>query len=210
MTVSEDEIAAVEAAVMARLSAWEAPSEAGGAVGAGVAPEIRKGKLRKRRRRRERAVAPPDAAAAAVRNAAELAAEAERRAVERAVVRVWPAREEARARVREVVVAPRELRPVFGRRRAAESVKVEGGLDSREMVEAFRREVGVLGSTALGKKDRSNYETAELVRLGCKPPRNQKMPLGLLLAKRKKEKLQAEKDKQHKLETGMLVRSKRK
>lgn len=76
-------------------------------------------------------------------------------------------------------------------------------------VEEHRREIGRFGSKALDKKDRRAYEVEDLARLGCRPPKQQKMPIGILQQKRKKEKEQLALKKQADLESGMLVRSRR-
>lgn len=79
-----------------------------------------------------------------------------------------------------------------------------------QFVDDHRREIGRFGSKALLKKDRRAYEIEELTKLGCRPPKSQKMPIGLLQEKRKKEKEQLARKKQMDLESGMLIRSKRK
>lgn len=76
-------------------------------------------------------------------------------------------------------------------------------------VEEHRREIGRFGSKALDKKDRRAYETNDLIRLGCRPPKRQKMAIGILQQKRKKEKEDLKRKKQMDLESGMLVRSRR-
>lgn len=76
-------------------------------------------------------------------------------------------------------------------------------------VEEHRREIGRFGSKALDKNDRRAYEAEDLARLGCRPPKRQKMPIGILQQKRKKEKEQLARKKQTDLESGMLVRSRR-
>lgn len=82
-------------------------------------------------------------------------------------------------------------------------------LEATEYVDKYRREVGRFGSQALQKRDRKSFEAAERLRLGCRAPKNQKMPIATLIAKRKKQKSLAAKKKEMDLAAGMLVRSKR-
>lgn len=90
------------------------------------------------------------------------------------------------------------------------SRKSEGNeFDAIEYVESYRREVGRFGSQGLHKRDRKQYETAQLVSLGCRKPKNQKMPIGVLVKKREYQKTREERKKAMDLATGMLVRSKR-
>lgn len=78
-----------------------------------------------------------------------------------------------------------------------------------QFVERHRHEIGRFGSKALQKRDRRAYETQELIRLGCRPPKREKMPIALLQQKRRKEKEELARKKQEDLETGMLMRSRR-
>lgn len=82
-------------------------------------------------------------------------------------------------------------------------------LDAAEFVDSHRREIGRFGSQALHKYDRKSFEKAERIRLGCRQPKNQKVPIGLLITKRRKQNIKAAKKKEMDLATGMLVRSKR-
>ena len=85
----------------------------------------------------------------------------------------------------------------------------ESRVDPMRYVERHRSEVGDLGCSALGKKEKKKYELARLAKLGCKPPKNQRKPIGILVGIRKKEKERAKKQKERMLETGMLVRARR-
>lgn len=89
--------------------------------------------------------------------------------------------------------------------------RVETGneVDAMQFVDKHRREVGRFGSRALGKRDRKRYDTAELVKLGCRRPKNQKMPIGVLEETRKYIKMKEAQKKEMDLASGMLVRSKR-
>lgn len=84
-----------------------------------------------------------------------------------------------------------------------------GNVDAVQFVNTFRREVGQFGSKALDKKRKRAYQTDELVKLGCRPPKNKKMPIGVLQEERRKEKERAAEEKELQLASGMLVRSKR-
>ncbi|CAN8068017.1 unnamed protein product [Agarophyton chilense] len=96
------------------------------------------------------------------------------------------------------------------RKLASDSTPLDHTLvDAAHFVNAHRTEVGDFGSQALRRRDRKKYHTAKLVKLGCRPPKNQKMPIGLLQKRRKREKLNAQKQKKRDLATGMLLRIKR-
>lgn len=82
-------------------------------------------------------------------------------------------------------------------------------LDAMEFVDAHRREIGRFGSKALDKRNKRAYEIEDLVKLGCRHPIKQKMPIGLLQHKRKKEKDRLAHEKEMNLASGMLIRSKR-
>lgn len=82
--------------------------------------------------------------------------------------------------------------------------------DAAEIVEKYRREVGRFGSRALHKSDRKKYETSQLQKLGCRKPKNEKMPIGILTKKRKYQKIRERKKKEMDTATGMLVRAGRK
>lgn len=81
--------------------------------------------------------------------------------------------------------------------------------NARDFVETHRFEVGALGSSALAKKERKLYQNAQLLRLGCRRPKNLRMPIGMLNGMRKKQREDAKKEKQRLVEEGMLVSSKR-
>lgn len=82
-------------------------------------------------------------------------------------------------------------------------------VDVAQFVDDHRREIGRFGANALTKKVAQEYETAELVKLGCRPLKSPKMPIGLLQEKRKKEKERAAKQRELDFASGMLIRSKR-
>lgn len=82
--------------------------------------------------------------------------------------------------------------------------------DAFQFVEEFRREVGQFGAQGLAKKDKQSYEMAQLIKLGCRPPKNEKIPIGMLIEDRKRKKIAEAKKKEMDIATGMLVRSKRK
>lgn len=70
-----------------------------------------------------------------------------------------------------------------------------------QFVNDHRTQVGNLGASALDKKSAKEYEIEKLVKLGCKRPKNIKMPLQMLQNKRanerKKEEKQRELDRQN-------------
>lgn len=77
-------------------------------------------------------------------------------------------------------------------------------------VEKHRREVVELGATALAKKDRRAFEERQRREQGCRPLKQQKMPLPMLLGIRKKQRARETKAKELALASGMLIKSKRK
>lgn len=77
-------------------------------------------------------------------------------------------------------------------------------------VEQHRFEVGAFGSSGLDKRDKKAYRASQLLRLGCRAPRKQKMPIAILLGMRKKQKERDQKEKEKKREEGVLISSKRK
>ncbi|PXF48716.1 hypothetical protein BWQ96_01568 [Gracilariopsis chorda] len=83
-------------------------------------------------------------------------------------------------------------------------------VDASRFVDTHRREVGRFGSQALHRRDRNKYELAQLIKLGCRKPKGQKMPIALLQKHRKRNKMKAQKKKEQDLASGMLLRSKRK
>lgn len=82
-------------------------------------------------------------------------------------------------------------------------------VDAVRFVEQHRREVNWYGSKGLTKKDRKKFEMEERIKLGCRRPKNEKVPIGILQGMRKKEKERAKKQKELDLASGMLIRSKR-
>lgn len=82
-------------------------------------------------------------------------------------------------------------------------------VDASHFVESHRREVGRFGSQSLHRRDRKKYQLAQLIKLGCRKPKGQKMPIGLLQEQRKRDKIRAQKKKQQHVASGMLLRSKR-
>lgn len=82
--------------------------------------------------------------------------------------------------------------------------------DVADYVDTHRREVGRFGSEGLEKRDKRSYQTAQLVKLGCKPPKNPKMPIGLLQRVRQRQRDRDQEKKEMDRATGMLVRSRRK
>lgn len=121
------------------------------------------------------------------------------------------------------VVVARDLRPDRKNRKnntrplqsgqGRVNAKISGTVatvDAAQFVDSHRREVSRFGSRALDKRERKSFEAAEMIRLGCRRPKNPKMPIGLLIRKREKQKVRGAKKKEMDLATGMLVRSKRK
>lgn len=109
--------------------------------------------------------------------------------------------------------APRIAELPIGKKRVRgnkEGPEEKESLSAAAFVEQHRFEVGKLGARALEKRERKAYEAAMLLRLGCRPPRNQKMPIGLLIEQRSKEKARALEDREKKREEGVLISSKRK
>ena len=88
--------------------------------------------------------------------------------------------------------------------------KEQAGIDMQQYVERHRGIIGKLGAAGLNKRERRAYETAQLVKLGCRKPKNQKMPISMLANQRRNEKKRAKQKKELDLVTGMLVRVKRK
>lgn len=86
----------------------------------------------------------------------------------------------------------------------------KAGKDVADYVDTHRREVGRFGSQGLDKRDKRAYQTAQLVKLGCKPPKNPKMPIGLLQRVRQRQSQRQQEKKEMDIATGMLVRSRRK
>lgn len=136
--------------------------------------------------------------------------------------RVAPERNDALPTKETVVVKARDFRNTYAERRAVSRKRSRGVTPTiekpqpkntianiKQFVDSHRREVGRFGATALDKKNKRAFETAELVKLGCRPPKNQKMPIGLLQARRKKEKERAAEQKELDIASGMLIRSKR-
>lgn len=76
-------------------------------------------------------------------------------------------------------------------------------------VEQHRFEVGAFGSSGLEKRDKKAYRAAQLLRLGCRAPRKQKMPIAILLGMRKKQQERDQREKESKREEGVLISSKR-
>lgn len=92
---------------------------------------------------------------------------------------------------------------------ARSAAEGEDAVNAATFVERHRFEVGALGSAALQKRQRKAYEAATLLRLGCRAPRNQKMPIGMLVGIRKKKKERDVKEREKKREEGVLISSKR-
>ncbi len=97
-----------------------------------------------------------------------------------------------------------------GRSRGRGTDMSQNGVNAARFVEEHRFEVGALGSSGLNKRQKKAYQAAQLLRLGCRAPRNQKMPIAMLIGMRRKQKEREEKEKQKKLEEGVLISSKRK
>lgn len=76
-------------------------------------------------------------------------------------------------------------------------------------VDKHRREVGQYGAQGLHKHDKQKFRQAELLKLGCRKPKSQKMPIATLIRKRQIQKFRDTKKKEMDLATGMLVRSRR-
>lgn len=76
-------------------------------------------------------------------------------------------------------------------------------------VNVHRSEIGNFGASGLDKKTAKDYEVENLVKLGCRRPKNPKMPLWMLQRQRQKEKERATKKKEVDIVSGMLTRSKR-
>ena len=76
-------------------------------------------------------------------------------------------------------------------------------------VDKHRREVGQYGAQGLHKRDKQKFRQAELLKLGCRKPKAQKMPVATLIRKRQIQKFRDAKKKEMDLATGMLVRSRR-
>lgn len=121
-----------------------------------------------------------------------------------------------------LVVKARDFKSVYAERRSMSRKRSravppsiekpqskENVVNVEEFVNSHRREVGRFGANALDKRNKRSFETAELVKLGCRPPKNEKMPIWLLQGRRKKEKERAAQQKELDLASGMLVRSKR-
>lgn len=186
------------------------------------APVSKKG-IRKRKRRTARDL--DKSADDDLRSLKETIAEAEKRAEERAkkLVLVRPKQNAPRSNLKPAgkkkgipaVVIAGELNdkapPKWKNERSNEGGKDDvESIDARQFVEQHRSEIGQFGSRGLHKRDRKQYETAHLVKLGCRRPKNQKMPIGVLVKKRRYQNIREQKKKDMDIATGMLVRTKRK
>lgn len=82
--------------------------------------------------------------------------------------------------------------------------------DAARYVNLHRREVGRFGAQGLDTKKARAYEAEDLVRLGCKPAKRTKEPIAMFQRRRANEKQREAAQRHADLESGMLVRTKRK
>lgn len=227
----DDETSAIEELVSRRLNSWADSADSHPAPSAPACPK----KSPKKRRRKVRRQASGESTQAESDQLENLKAvhaasleDAAQRVLQRTIIRphVYPAETASpknRSSALSTIIVAGDLGPGPRKKKSkgkslqshqsaptgtqlSEAPKV----DAAQFVDSHRREVGRFGSRALDKRERKSFDAAELIRLGCRPPKNNKIPIGLLIRKRQKQKVREAKKKEMDLATGMLVRSKRK
>lgn len=215
-----ESIATVEAAVEARLSAWASPSDSN-------IPHNTVKRRRKRQKQPHKPQKPPPPPLHPTPPPSHLlqsslsasAAAIEARLLKRTLIRP---RDSPPPKLPVAAAVPAfspsnaskftRARSSFENKSKPQQQKGEQNtnlVDAVQFVESHRREVNHFGATALHKRDRKAFETTERVRLGCRPPKPQKMPIGLLQAMRRNQKAREENQRQLDIASGMLIRCKR-
>lgn len=81
--------------------------------------------------------------------------------------------------------------------------------DAASFVDEYRREIGRFGASGLDKSARREFELADMQKLGCRKPKNERVPIGILQRRRRNDRESAREKRESDLASGMLVRSKR-
>eukprot|EP00171_Calliarthron_tuberculosum_P003435 IDg3435t1 len=115
----------------------------------------------------------------------------------------------SRERTAELGIVKKRKKKQSTNTRTRDASTREDPVNAAAYVERHRFEVGALGSAALQKRQRKAYESATLLRLGCRAPKNQKLPIGTLVGMRKKKKERHVKEREKKREEGLYTQERR-